>query len=130
MLKYTRTQCYGDDEMTEYLWSKIEKKKARKIFNEALLKEYDLIIKRVRDLANAAASPQDIWEINSYLKDSLKDIDRKYDYRYSRIIDVFGKLLAEGMISKSDLEGLSADKVKDIENFADVIKSLIMRSSP
>ncbi len=116
--------------MQDYRWSKDEKKKARKIFDDALRREYDLVIKKVRELANTAASPPDIWEIHSYLQDTLKTMNRKYDYRYSQIIHVFGELLAEGLISESDLEGLSADKVEAIEKSADAIKSWIVKYSP
>ena len=113
--------------MEDYRWSKDEKKKARKIFDDALRREYDLVIKKVRELANTAASPPDIWEIHSYLQDTLKTMNRKYDYRYSQIIHVFGELLAEGLIPGSDLEDLSADKVEAIEKSADSIKRWIMK---
>lgn len=67
---------------------------------------------------------QDLWEIHSFLTSSLEGINRKYDYRYSRIIQLFGELLAEGNISESDLDVFSADKVEQIRRIAHFLKSM------
>ena len=42
----------------------------------------------------------------------------KYDYRYSVLISVFARLLTEGWLKKGDLEGLDADKIEQIEYWA------------
>ncbi len=44
--------------------------------------------------------------------------DRKYDYRYSRLTHVFGRLLYERRITEEDLRGLGEDKLKPIRSFA------------
>ncbi len=109
--------------MEEYSWSKIEKKEARKIFNEALQKECDIMIERIRDFSSMATSLQDLVGINDYMTKSLAKIYRKYDYRYSQLINLFALLLAEERISESDLEVFSADKVERIISLANFIKS-------
>jgi hypothetical protein len=112
--------------MKEETWSGAEKKWARKIFGELLQKECDLIINVTRELTNKATSQNDLIEINRYLTKSLKEINRKYDYRYSQLITLFGETLAEGMISESDLKVFSTDKVEHIRSIANFIKSLDM----
>ena len=44
--------------------------------------------------------------------------DRKYDYRYSRLTHVFGKLLHEGRVREEELRGLREDKLEAIRSCA------------
>ena len=113
--------------MEEYSWSKIEKKEARRIFDKALQRECDTMIEKIRDFATMATSLQDLAGINNYLTKSLDKIYRKYDYRYSVLINLFALLLAEGNISKSELNVFSADKVEQIVSMSDFIKNRNIR---
>jgi hypothetical protein len=56
--------------------------------------------------------------LEHYLTERRKEIDRKYDYRYSHLTDVFGKLLHERRLSEEELRGLREDKLKFIRSFA------------
>ncbi len=47
-----------------------------------------------------------------------RDIDSKYDYRYSVLASIFGVLLAEGWLSEEDLSGLEPPKVEAIRRWA------------
>ena len=47
-----------------------------------------------------------------------KEIDRKYDYRYSHLTQVFGRLLYETRVSEEELRGFSEDKLKTIRSLA------------
>jgi hypothetical protein len=47
-----------------------------------------------------------------------KEIDHKYDYRYSRLTHVFGKPLQEGWLGERELHGLHEDKLKSIRSLA------------
>ena len=60
-----------------------------------------------------AASPQSVvvWEIEAYLARTRRDIDTKYDYRYSQLIWVFARLISEGWLNEDDLAGLAPAKV-------------------
>jgi hypothetical protein len=54
-----------------------------------------------------------------YLTERRKEIDRKYDYRYSQLTQVFGKLLYEKRLrEEEELRGLREDKLKSIRSFA------------
>jgi len=50
-----------------------------------------------------------------------REVDRKYDYRYSRLITVFGRLLMEGWIAEADLDGLAEDKLQRIKGLASLM---------
>ena len=53
-----------------------------------------------------------------YLTQRRKEIDRKYDYRYSRLTQVFGRLLYEKRVREEELRGLREDKLKPIRSLA------------
>ena len=53
-----------------------------------------------------------------YLTQRRKEIDRKYDYRYSRLTQVFGRLLYEKRVREEELRGLREDKLKAIRSLA------------
>jgi hypothetical protein len=42
---------------------------------------------------------------------SRKEIDRKYDYRYSVLPIVFAQLIQDGRITHQELHGLAEDKL-------------------
>ncbi len=56
------------------------------------------------------------------LTERRKDIDRKYDFRDSRLIDVLGKLLYENRLGEKDLRGLREEKMKSIRSFAQFLR--------
>ena len=60
-----------------------------------------------------------MWELEHYLTERRKEIDRKYDYRYSQLTQVFGRLLHEGRVSEEELRGLREDKLKSICSLAE-----------
>lgn len=74
----------------------------------------------MKDITNTAKTPEDIWELHDFLTEKRKEIDEKYDYRYSVLIFVFGRLLREGWIALDDLEGLDEDKITKIKSIADL----------
>jgi len=104
--------------MVEEIWSKAEKKVARKIFDEAFERENGIIIEKIRELASKANSYEDILAIRKYINSSIKSLNQTYDYRYSQLINVFGLLLATGMISENELNSFSRDKADMIKNIA------------
>jgi hypothetical protein len=53
-----------------------------------------------------------------YLTQHRKEIERKYDYRYSQLTHVFGKLLHESRLREEELRGLREDKLKLIRSCA------------
>ena len=67
--------------------------------------------------------PSDLWNLEHYLTECRKRIDRKFDYRYSVLIQVFGELLHRGRLSEGDLRGLSQDKLDAIRSYAAFLAS-------
>src|ERR1700685_1221230 len=51
------------------------------------------------------------------LSERRKQIGRKYDYRYSQLRLVLGRLLYENRLREDDLSGLREDKMKSIVSY-------------
>ena len=68
--------------------------------------------------------PTDLWDLEHYLTESRKRIDRTYDYRYSVLTDVFGGLVREGRLSEDELQGLGEDKLQSIRSYARLLAKL------
>jgi Photoprotection regulator fluorescence recovery protein len=102
----------------EPIWSKSEKIIARKAFDAALGRELHEAMEEAKKMASQIKEPADLWDLEHYLTERRKEIDRKYDYRYSRLTDVFGKLLYEKRLSEDELRGLQEDKLNSIRSVA------------
>ena len=102
----------------EPTWSKSEKTIARTAFDAALGRELHELIQETKRMANGIKGSADLWELEFYLTRRRKEIDHKYDYRYSRLIDVLGRLLYEKRLREEELRGLGEDKLKLIRSFA------------
>ena len=102
----------------EPTWSKSEKAIARTAFDAALKRELQEVMQEAKQMANEIKEPADAWDLEHYLTERRKEINRKYDYRYSQLTHVFGRLLYEGRVSEKELSGLREDKLKPIRSFA------------
>src|SRR6266568_4868825 len=102
----------------EPIWSRSEKTIARTAFDAALGTELHEVIQQAKKMASKIQQSSDLWDLEHYLTQRRKEIDRKYDYRYSRLTHVFGRLLYERRVSEEDLRGLREDKLKSIRSFA------------
>jgi hypothetical protein len=69
-------------------------------------------------MASQIQQSSDLWDLEHYLTQRRKEIDRKYDYRYSQLTQVFGRLLYEKRLREEELRGLREDKLKPIRSFA------------
>lgn len=99
-------------------WSTAEKKIARRAFESALHRELAEVMQAFKSMAANATEPDDMWSAEEFLTKSRNMIDRKYDYRYSQLEFVFGRLLREGRIKEEELSGLSEDKMQRIVRIA------------
>ena len=102
----------------EPTWSQSEKAIARTAFDAARKRELQDVMRKTKQMANQIKEPADVWELEHYLTERRKEIDRKYDYRYSQLTQVFGRLLHEGRLREDELRGLREDKLKSIRSFA------------
>ena len=106
----------------EPTWSKSEKAIARTAFDAALKRELQDVMRKTKQMANQIKEPADVWELEHYLTQRRKEIDRKYDYRYSQLTDVLGRLLYENRLSEEELRGLREDKMESIRSFAKFLR--------
>jgi Photoprotection regulator fluorescence recovery protein len=75
-------------------------------------------MEKAKQMANQIKKPSDVWELEHCLTERRNEINRKYDYRYSQLTHVFGRLLCEGRISAEELQGLRDDKLKSIHSLS------------
>ncbi len=112
-------------EMIRHLkWSHAEKQIARKAFELALDREFQSVIHRAKDMAGKIEQPTDLWELEHYLTQSRKKIDRTFDYRYSVLTEVFGRLIRERRLSEKELQGLGQEKLESIRSYAKFLAEL------
>jgi len=104
----------------EPTWSKSEKAIAGTAFDAALGRELQEVIQKAKQMANGIQQSSDLWDLEHYLTKRRKEIDRRYDDRYSQLTQVFGRLLHEGRVSEEELRGLRDDKLKSIRSFAEL----------
>ena len=102
----------------EPIWSRSEKLIARTAFDAALGRELHEVIQEAKKMAGQIQQSSDLWDLEHYLTERRKEIDRKYDYRYSRLTHVFGKLLHEKRLREEELRGLREDKLNSIRSVA------------
>jgi len=76
------------------------------------------VIREAKRMASQIQQSSDLWDLEHYLTQRRKEIDRKYDYRYSQLTQVFGRLLYEKRLRQEELRGLREDKLKPIRSFA------------
>ncbi len=105
----------------EPIWSRSEKALARTAFDAALKRELHEVMQETKQMANQINEPADLWDLEHYLTQRRKEIDRKYDYRYSQLTHVFGRLLYEKRLREEELRGLREDKLKLIRSIANFL---------
>lgn len=73
-------------------------------------------------MAKQIQKPSELWDLERHLTERRKEIDRKYDVRNSRSIDVLGRLLYEKRVTETDLRGLGEEKLKSIRSLAQFLR--------
>jgi len=106
----------------EPIWSRSEKTIARKAFDAALSRELHEVIQEAKKMAGQIQQSSDLWDLEHYLTERRKEIDRKYDFRGSRLTEVLGRLLYENRVGEEDLRGLREQKMKSIRYFAKFLR--------
>ena len=103
-------------ELTRNLsWSSAEKKIARTAFDAALERERAAVRHEVESILQSSPDSAEIWRVRDYLNEKAREIDTKYDYRYSVLIDVFAQLIAQGWLTVDELVGLHSEKLQLIK---------------
>ena len=104
-------------EMRDLHWSPAEKQVARRAYQKALENEKNALIFKFKDRAAKIKTIEDVWKLVHWTEICGKEIDEKYDYRYSVLPMVFGRLIREREIVWEDLTGLGEDKTEFIRAF-------------
>jgi Photoprotection regulator fluorescence recovery protein len=112
----TRAQQYI---RTESAWSHAEKRAARRIFDKAYRRQCHSIRDKLKSMIAAAVDPPDIWRIHDYLSEERRRTDKLFDYRYSVLILVFARLLADGLLTEAELNELSPEKAAQIRRIVE-----------
>ena len=73
-------------------------------------------------MANEIQKSSDLCDLEHHLTQRRKEIDRKYDFRSSRLTDVLGRLLHENRLGEEDLRGLREEKMRSIRSFAQFLR--------
>ncbi len=107
--------------MNEWKWSPAEKAIARQAFSRALDEELRELIQLAKERAVRIDKAEELWELESWLKERRLEINLQYDYRYSFLPGVFSSLLARGRISRRNLEGLAPEKVEILVRSASIL---------
>lgn len=97
--------------MYELKWSHDEKTVARRAFDLALGKELKALLQEAKGRAARIKEPSKLWDLESWLTERRREIDRRYDYRYSILPFVFAQLLRNGRLTEDDLHGLGQEKL-------------------
>jgi hypothetical protein len=96
--------------MADFHWTHQEKQIARRAFEKAYQIECWAILGMAKKMLSTASAPKDLWRLHDFLTEQRRDTDRKYDYSYSMLIQVFARLIFEGWMSEEDIAGLAQDK--------------------
>jgi hypothetical protein len=108
----------------ELHWSHKEKSVARAAFDSALARENASIRKEVERMLQSSSEASAVWDVLEFLSSKQREIQRKYDYRYSVLTGVFARLLYEGWLYEKDLAGLSPEKLELIRRGAGTAREL------
>jgi hypothetical protein len=110
-----RAYCYSslseDEVMRELEWSRTEKIVARRAFDLGLSREVSELVRQFKEMAANAKDGPDLWKLECWLRARRREIESKYNFRYSVLPIVFAALLKQGYLSESDLDGLGQEKI-------------------
>ena len=102
--------------MREMHWSPKERAIARRAFDLALHRELGATVQEAKQMAEQIKEPDQLWELERHLTQRRKEINAKYEYKYSVLLLVLGDLVREGRISLEELQGLAEDKLRCVRD--------------
>ena len=106
-------------------WTAAEKKVARKAFENALERHLSAITAEAKRMMANVADPSDLWQVEAYLTESRKTVNRMYQFRYSDLLRVFSILMQHEWLKEADLVGLHLEKIADITSGAKSLRRLL-----
>jgi hypothetical protein len=115
-----------DQFKAEVRWTATEKKVARRAFDQALDRHLAAITAEAKRMMANVADPSDLWQVEAYLTESRKTVDRLYQFRYSDLLWVFSILMRDEWLKEADLVGLQPEKIADIKRSAEVFRRMFL----
>ena len=106
-------------------WTAAEKKVAHRAFDQALERHLSAILAEAKRMMANVADPSDLWEVEAYLTESRKTVDRIYQFRYSDLLRVFSVLMRDEWLNEADLVGLQAEKIAEIKRGAEFFRRML-----
>ena len=97
-------------------WAPTEKKLARIAFDKSFERQCTAVTQEARQTLETMTASSEIFRVQKYLTEQRKIVDGLYDYRYSRLLGVFGRLLSDGWLREGDLDGLQPEKIAKIKH--------------
>ena len=67
-------------------------------------------------MAARIKEPDELWELERHLTQRRKEIDAKYEFKYSVLLLVLADLARKGSINLDELHGLAGDKLRIIRD--------------
>jgi hypothetical protein len=104
--------------MREWKWSGAEKAAARRAFDLVLQAELEAVIRETKARAARIVEIDDVWKLEHWLGKRRREIDLKFDYRYSVLPEVFAVMISKGQLRLEQLHGIAPEKLDAIEKLA------------
>ncbi|WP_263419236.1 hypothetical protein [Terriglobus albidus] len=104
--------------MRNWKWTQTEKIVARRAFDQAVKQDLDAVLREAKERAAQITKPAELWELEEWLGNQRRRIDREFDYRYSVLPEVFAYLLRSGRLTEDDLLGLDRAKLDTIRRMS------------
>lgn len=104
--------------MRDWKWSPTEKAAARRAFDRALSRELEALVREAKDRVASIGEASELWELEGWLAERRRDLDRTFDFRYSVLPMVFASLIRDGRLAEEDLHALAPDKLDAIRDMS------------
>jgi hypothetical protein len=104
--------------MQNLTWSAKEKQVARSVFERTALQEERELLEYFKSKSAKLENMEGLRALQYEMQEAERKHQQKYDFRYSQLIIVFGRLVREGRIETEALKGLSEEKVEYIDRIA------------
>jgi hypothetical protein len=69
------------------------------------------VLRRLHAARQTGSRLAELWDLESWLTERRREIDRRYDYRFSILPLAFAQLLRDGRLTEDDLHGLGQEKL-------------------
>lgn len=101
-------------QMNDLAWSTTEESIAKSAMKTARDREIEALLTEVRHQVDEIDQVGDLWRLHDFLSARRHDVDGKYDDDLESILFGFARLVKEGWLKMTDLDGLTKEKLAKI----------------